>query len=543
MSLNSVLGIPDDHVLDMYGRSLPATLRPAEMQEIMARAREELVAVYRTKKRDELVDRLHEDYFQAEAVVSMPQMFEHPQLVATDMVVTVDDPVVGPTQQMGVPVRLGTAPGSVRGPRPRPGQHNDEVFAELTSLAANRPTPSGSPGHSITQPLEGVTVLDFGRAFAGPFAAMVLAGLGADVIKVHPVDGAGMMTGSVLLGCEQGKRSLAINLKHPEGLTVIHRLVQRSDVLHHNMTLGVAERLGIDYPTLKQINPGLIYCNTFMYGPVGPLAHLGGQDPLGQAASGVEWDGGPVDEGNPPLWSRFGMGDTANALASVVGVMLALADRDRTGEGQYVWTSILHSLAYYGADVHLTPDSAIEGPKLDKRQTGLGATYRLYETQGGWIQVAAPSDDQWAGLCNAVGRGDLATDERFATYDARQRSRAELEALLEPIFTTNTAVQWRRRLDAAGVPNEIPVETFDGESVLFDDEYLRLGIIVELEHPTYGRVRQVGNLMTFSDTPGRVDRSSPIVGQHTREVLRWLDYDDAAIEGFQERGIVACNDI
>ncbi|HEY3941678.1 MAG TPA: CoA transferase, partial [Acidimicrobiales bacterium] len=134
-------------------------------------------------------------------------------------------------------------------------------------------------------------------------------------------------------------------------------------------------------------------------------------------------------------------------------------------------------------------------------------------------------------------------DERFATPEARQHHRAQLEALLAPIFATSTAVQWRRRLDDAGVPCEIPVETLDGESVLFDEELLRLGLVAQLEHPFYGQVHQVGNLMTFSDTPGRVERSSPLVGQHTREVLRWLDYDDAAIAGFEASGVVACNEL
>jgi crotonobetainyl-CoA:carnitine CoA-transferase CaiB-like acyl-CoA transferase len=279
-----------------------------------------------------------------------------------------------------------------------------------------------------------------------------------------------------------------------------------------------------------------------MYGPEGPLAHLGGQDPLGQAAAGVEWDGGPVEAGNPPLWSRFGLGDTANALASVVGVMLALAHRDRTGEGQYVWSSILHSLAYYGADVHLTENGPVEGPTLDEQQTGLAATYRLYRTQGGWLQVAAVHDRQWVGLCTALGHPELTTDERFATPGGRARNRGQLEALLEPVFETQTALQWRRRLDEAGVPCEIPVETLDGESVLFDDEFLRLGLVAELEHPVYGRVRQVGNLMTFSATPGRVERPSPLVGQHTRELLGWLGHDTAAIDALVARGVIACAD-
>jgi crotonobetainyl-CoA:carnitine CoA-transferase CaiB-like acyl-CoA transferase len=164
--------------------------------------------------------------------------------------------------------------------------------------------------------------------------------------------------------------------------------------------------------------------------------------------------------------------------------------------------------------------------------------YRLYETQGGWIQVAGVSDGAWAGLCRAVGRAELATDPRGATAEARVQHRAALEAELEEIFRTDTALRWRRRLDDAGVPAEIAVDTVDGESVLFDEENLRLGLVAEYDHPRFGRMRQVGSLIRFSETPGRIAGPPPMAGQHTREILAELGYGAAAIADLEQRGLV-----
>ena len=191
------------------------------------------------------------------------------------------------------------------------------------------------------------------------------------------------------------------------------------------MVKGVAERLGIDHDTLRAIKPDIITCNTFMYGPIGPLAHLGGLDPLAQAAAGFEYEAGPVEAGNTPLWSRFGYGDTANALSSVVGVLLALYHRKRTGEGQPVWASLLHATALWASGVYETSDGPSDSPRLDQQQTGLGALYRQYQAHGGWVQLAAVTPAHWLSLCRALDRAALVDDPRFATPDARREHRAD----------------------------------------------------------------------------------------------------------------------
>jgi crotonobetainyl-CoA:carnitine CoA-transferase CaiB-like acyl-CoA transferase len=203
-------------------------------------------------------------------------------------------------------------------------------------------------------PLNGVIVLDLGQYLAGPYGAMMLGDLGAEVIKVEPVRGDAMrMGGMPFLGCQRGKLDLAVDVKAPEGLEVVLRLAELADVVHHNMTKGTAARLGVAYEDLKARNPGLVHCNTYAYGAEGPLSDFGGLDPLYQATCGIEYEAGPVAEGNPPLYLRFGMTDTANAMMSAVGVLAALYHQRRTGEGQDLWTSLLNGAAVFASDVFL----------------------------------------------------------------------------------------------------------------------------------------------------------------------------------------------
>jgi crotonobetainyl-CoA:carnitine CoA-transferase CaiB-like acyl-CoA transferase len=513
---------------------VPPDTPPADIYKAVA-------TLIRDHKRQDVVDRMHEDLYQVAEILPTREVLRHPQIIANDMTVTVDDPEVGPTIQVGMPFRLSQSPPRAPRPRPRVGEHNAEVLSEThTRRAPSRQLPDGDRPR---YPLDGIRVLDFGRMLAGPYAGMVLAGLGADVIHLattadSPMDSM-MRSSSVLLGCEQGKRAIRVDVKAPEGREVLRRLIERSDIVHHNLTKGVAERLGIDYESLRRIKPDIIYCNTYMYGPDGPLSHLGGNDSLAQALSGLEYESGPAEKGNPPLYYRFGHTDTTNALASVVGVLTALAHRDRTGEGQAVWTSLLNAAVYLNSDVYLTPDGASDPPKLNKSQTGLGALYRLYETQEGWIQVAAVRPEQWSALVAAVGRADLEHDERFATPEDRRANRAVLEAILEEVFLTQTAIQWRRCLDDAGIPVEISVNTVDGEMVLFDEDNVRLGLVAETQHPEMGRLRQVGSLIRFSDTPSTVLRTPPRPGEHTAELMRWLGYDEERIEALTADRVIA----
>ena len=376
-------------------------------------------------------------------------------------------------------------------------------------------------------PLEGVVVLDLGQYLAGPFGPMILGDLGAEVIKVEPVRGDGMrMAGQPFIGCQRGKKDIAVDVKSPEGLDVVMRLVERADVVHHNMTKGTAARLGLDYASVRARNPGIIYCNTYAYGPEGPLSEFGGLDPLYQAACGLEYEAGPVADGNPPLYLRFGMADTANALASVIGVLAALLHRPRTGQGQEMWTSLLNAAALLSSDAFL-----VEGrpgparPPLDRGQMGTGPDHRLYEARDGWIQVVAVAPGQWDALTRVLG---VSGAERDADGVAR----------IEEAFRGRPAQEWLAALDRAGVPAEVSVDSNDGDLVLNDADNVRLGLVASYPHPTLGQMRQFGTLIDFSDTPTGPYGPPPLLGQHTREIMLDLGYTAEEIDEHVRAGVV-----
>jgi crotonobetainyl-CoA:carnitine CoA-transferase CaiB-like acyl-CoA transferase len=387
--------------------------------------------------------------------------------------------------------------------------------------------------------LDGVLLVDFGQYLAGPFGPMIIGDLGADVIKVEPVTGDGMrLAGKPFFGCQRGKRSVVIDLKTPRGHDLALELIERADIVHHNMTAGVANKLGIGYADARAVNPDVVYCNTWAYGLEGPLARFGGLDPLYQAAAGLEYEAGAVHTGNPPLYYRFGMTDAANAMLSVVGCLAALYHQRVSGEGQELWTSLLDGGAVFASDALLVDGEPVARPRLDRGQHGIDACYRLYETQDGWIQIAAVRESEWVALCSALGAPELADDERFAVAHLRREHRAQLETLLAPRFLGRTSVSWSHTLDDAGVPNEIPLDTLGGEVVLHDADNVALGLVAEYEHPMMGMVRQFGELVQFSDAPHTAERPPPLVGQHTREILAWLGHDTTEIDALRAEAVV-----
>ena len=459
------------------------------------------------------------DAFWAADVAVLPaqpvgEILRDDQARANGYLVEVEDAVWGPTTQAGCPFTT-TPPSEVPGPAPRLGEHTNEVLAGARAEPGRAPGRASIPG---TAPLAGLRVLDFGNFLAGPFAAMLLADAGADVVKVEAIGGDQMRpVERVFSGCQRGKRGVCIDLKNPAARPVVEALVRGTDVIHHNLRYDAARRLGIDYETLRPLKPDLVYCHTSAYGPRGERAGWPGFDQLFQAYAGWELAGG--GEGNPPMWHRMGMMDHQNALASLVATLLALYHRERTGEGQFVTASILGASVLTASETLLLADgSAPPVAGLDHDQTGLAPGYRLYRLEDGWLAVAALTDQARAALRLVAG----ASDDGALAGALAGRKLADATA----------------RLQEAGVPAE--AARLDQMDTFFDDPANQAaGLIARYPHEVYGDLEQIGGLWDLGDLPLALDRPPPRLGEHTVEVLAEAGLTDAEIENLLATGVIA----
>jgi crotonobetainyl-CoA:carnitine CoA-transferase CaiB-like acyl-CoA transferase len=503
---------------------------------------DQVIAAFKTRPRDEWIPLLRAADIPVEAVMPAETAFEREQTRVNGMVAVVDDPQRGKLTQIGVPIRFSKTTSAIKGPAPSPGQHTEEVMRQIGSESA-RPlkTAVRRLGRDPRHPLDGITLLDCGEYLAGPFGPMALADLGARVIKIERPKGDRMRTAvpfPPFMACQRGKQDLAVDLKVPEGLEVFYRLVERADAIHHNQRPGVAERLKIDYETVRKIKPDIIYTHSAAYGTRGPDAMMGGYDQLFAAMCGMEYMGG--GDGNPPVWNRLGTVDAGGATLSAIATVMAIYHRDLTGEGQFVDGSLLNAGLWYNSDAFVTDNKEVRRrPTLDRNQTGISAGYRMYETSSGWICVAALFEPQWRSFCDAVGRLELARDPRYSSHYGRVDHRDELAAILEPIFKTRTASEWFERLDRAGVPCEISNEGY-WRKFLQDDWCLASERVVEYyQGDLFGKLRQFGKTIRLSETPQLIQGPPPRIGEDTRKILTEIGYSDREQEALKAKGIVA----
>ncbi len=473
--------------------------------------------------------------------------------LADGCVVEVDDPEVGRIRHVGSVLEFSSTPGGVTAPSPRSGAHTAEVLAEAAAIIASpaaptRPTTTtgeageGSeggtgprPGVSLAHPLAGVRVLDLGLGVAGPFAGRVLADLGADVIKVMAMHD-GYWSGTHMgLGTNRGKRSIAVNLKHPLGRAALDRLIEQADVFTVNWRPGAAARLRLDFDTLHARFPRLVYCNTRGY-EKGPRSDLPGTDQTAAALTGTEWEDGACDAGNPPLWSRSNMGDTGNALLAATAITAALYHRERTGEGQAVSTSIVNAGLLHTSYAWIASDgTSADWGHVDGDQHGLSPYYRLYQCEDdAWLFVAALTPEHRLRLLHAVtGHAVSAVEPPNTRGDAgaalEAALEANLEADLEAGFRSRPAAAWQSALDALGVPAEVVDESFC--RTIFDDPHARAERLVsETWASGVGRFEDPGLLVGFSDTPSVIQGGPCMCGEHTRQLLREHGYTDTEID-------------
>lgn len=402
--------------------------------------------------------------------------------------------------------------------------------------------------HKKTGPLEGLKVIDLSHIMAGPACSMLLADMGADVIKVEKIPGGddarrmvppnvGEESAAFLI-MNRNKRGIALNLKTEEGRGVLSRLLKDADVLIENYRRGTMEKMGFGYEVLRAENPKLIYCSISGFGRTGPYADRGGFDLVAQGMTGLMSITGERP-GAPPMKSGAPLTDITAGILACVGVLAALHARESTGQGQMVDTSLFEA-----GITHTYWHSAIcfatgKSPGPMGTAHPLNAPYQAFPASDGWITVGAANQENWLRLLGALEAPELGDDPRFAINAGRMRNLPALTDALTPLFQRRSVAEWLRRLEEAGVPAG-PV--LDIAQMHADPQALAREMIVETTHPTAGPTKAIGLPIKFSETPGGVRRAAPVFGQHTREVLREHGYSDAEIDRMSAQGAIrTCN--
>lgn len=380
-------------------------------------------------------------------------------------------------------------------------------------------------------PLEGLRVLDMSRALAGPYCTMMLGDMGADVIKVErPGHGdesrnwgppfVGQPYGpypgesAYYMAVNRSKRSLAVDLKSPEGQEIIRKIAASSDVLVENFRTGSLEKLGLGYEDIKEVNPRLVYCSISGYGRTGPYKNRPGYDFIIQAEGGIMGVTGPVE--GPPYRVGVSIVDITTGMFASTAILAALRARDESGLGQLIDLSLLDSIVALLANV---ASNYLVGGTEPKRMGNAHfniAPYEVFRARDRWITLGALNDRQWGMLCDFVEMPELKDDPRFADNHSRVANREELAEILNRVFSTRGAKEWLEMLQEAGIPSG-PINTVEG---VFDHPQKEARELVQfIEHPTAGRVGFPGFPYKFSETPAQLLRPPPMLGEHTEEVL------------------------
>lgn len=388
-----------------------------------------------------------------------------------------------------------------------------------------------------TLPLARFKVIDLTRARAGPTAVRQLADWGADVLKIESPDNDATEVGSRaspdFQNLHRNKRSLTLNLKHPEAVEILKRLVASADVLVENYRPDVKHRLGIDYDSLRAINPRLVYASISGFGQDGPYADRPGLDQIAQGMGGLMSITGLPGQG--PVRVGIAIADLTAGVFSAMGILLALLERENSGEGQWVQTSLL------AAQVAMLDFQAArwliagEVPEQAGNNHPTAIPTGVFATADGHINIAGSGPELFARLCKALGAEQLAADPAYSSGKARLRNRDQLNAAIEAITRTRASVEWIEILNRAGVPCG-PIYRIDQ---VFDDPQVRhIGIARAIESPTQGRQELVGQAVDLSRTPWRLRAPTPEKGEHTDAVLNALGYDAAGIAGLRARGAI-----
>jgi crotonobetainyl-CoA:carnitine CoA-transferase CaiB-like acyl-CoA transferase len=484
------------------------------------------------------------------------QALDHPQVRHNGSVVELSDPELGPTLQLGMMASFSVSPGRVKGPAAGIDQHSGALAPDAGDAeATGAPAAGRAPAGPDRGPLAGLTVLEFASWLAGPYGTSLLADLGARVIKVEsPTGDDGRWSLGGRTRTFQGKESLVIDLKRPEGQEVVAKLLGRADGLMHNMRGDAAARLGVDYESARRHNPEIVYLYAGSYGSSGPGAGRVAFHPTMGALSGgvlrqigrgneppaadVELDGdelyaaslalGHCNEASP---------DITGALAVATAMTMGFLHRARTGKGQYIESTMLASNLYLCSEDAIRYEGQAPLAELDGDLRGLGPLDRLYATGSGWLLVSCHTQAEWELLCDVVGRPDLVGQERFADAAARCRFGDQLIAELSVALGARTADEWEGLCLAAGVGG-VRADAMNGDDFfLTHPQVAENGFIVEVGHPGVGTYHRSNCGVRFSRTPG-VANAAHQFGQDGAAILGELGYDDETVAQWVKAGVV-----
>lgn len=385
-------------------------------------------------------------------------------------------------------------------------------------------------------PLADLVVLDLTIARAGPTAVRQLADWGADVIRIEPPEAAPTAGGhlsSDYLNLHRNKRSIAVDLKNPAGQQLLHRLVKQADVLVENMRTPVKFRLGFDWETVHRLNPRLVMGSISGFGQTGPYADRGGVDQIAQGLGGLMSVTG--HEGHGPVRAGVAISDVTAGLQLAIGLLVAVHERERTGVGRWVHTSLLESMigmldfqaARWTVDQDLPPQAGNDHPTL--------GPMGMYKTADGYINLAAPWGRIWERFCAVIDRRDLLEDKRFATATLRSTNRDELNELISQALTTNQTAHWVDAMNAEGIPAG-PVN--DVQQAFDDPQVKHLGIAAPIEHPDRGTIDVVRNATNLDGVSNDIRLPSPAAGQHTSEILEQFGFSDDEVAELERAGAI-----
>jgi formyl-CoA transferase len=391
------------------------------------------------------------------------------------------------------------------------------------------------------QALQGIKIVDLSRALSGPFCTMVLADLGADVIKIEPGPSGDMSrtwgpfdrgVSTYYLSCNRNKRGMCIDFRHPEGLATIQRLIDDADVVIENFKPGTLESMGLGYDVLSARKPRLILGSINAFGADGPMSRWPGFDQIAQGYSGLMSLTGFVD--GDPTRTGTAIGDLTSGMWLVTAVLAALLERSTTGRGQHVSTSLLASLVGL-LSVHGQRYLSLgDVPRRTGNAHSVIAPYGVFQTLDGPLNLAPITSAMWGRLCVLLDLPSLPDDPRFASNEARVERREELKAILESRLKTRSKHAWTELFTEAGLPAG-PINTLD--EVFDDPQVLHSQLTETVTHPTLGAVRQVVTPV-FSATDSAASRPPPLLGEHTLEVLREAGFDNASINALLTANVV-----